>query len=715
MAIAEMTQVLILGRKRDQLEVVKALQNAGVVHMDPVEGADLPKAQLTGADATLRAGLERQLARSESALAAVGGGNVTPDALRLRAISNREAFLDEIGGSADTLAQQKADLDAELSAANLYANSAKAAAELAGSLDKSNRVGLLAFMVADSDELVKLEAALKDANVTYSLGHKQSGSTSTAVLAVRKEDLTAGRTALSRAGLGELRFPGKFENLSFSAAASAMDDRMRSAPSELTRVNTELNRIKSEHAGTVAQARLELRDEIGQYQALETGVAGKYGFALRGWVPNDNRSKLETFLLPMKDRLVYEFEGAPTHHASHVPVKLVNNPIFKPFELLLAMFAPPAYGAFDPTWVLAVCFPLFFGFVIGDIGFGLVALAVALLFRNMAQSNKTLDLGPLGIAVPPKPLMNLSTVLTWMAAWSIVFGFAYGELFGSTGENLGMFHVVKKEVEVNGVKSKQAVMGFFNAPEKHEEGKAYEFNWPTDKFPDATLAREYHEERHHGIPILLPRVKSEFANFMMTLAIIPGILQVLFGWFLRFKAGNDHHDDKHKWEGLGMFLGVLGVVVFAYGFRNPGTSVWANPIAAVCMLGFVVGAVLTFRKDGMLGAMMPIEILSNGGNILSYLRLYAVGLSSAILANLATDTGWNLGASLGPIGLILGILAATFVHLFAIVFTIIGHVLQPLRLHYAEFFTKFGFYEESGRPYKPFARVASVDLKNAGD
>ena len=136
--------------------------------------------------------------------------------------------------------------------------------------------------------------------------------------------------------------------------------------------------------------------------------------------------------------LVYEFEGAPTHHASHVPVKLVNNPIFKPFELLLAMFAPPAYGAFDPTWVLAVCVPLFFGFVIGDIGFGLVALAVALLFRSMAQSDKTLDLGPLGIAVPPKPLMNLSTVLTWMAAWSIVFGFAYGELFGSTGENLGI-------------------------------------------------------------------------------------------------------------------------------------------------------------------------------------------------------------------------------------------------------------------------------------
>jgi V/A-type H+/Na+-transporting ATPase subunit I len=91
--------------------------------------------------------------------------------------------------------------------------------------------------------------------------------------------------------------------------------------------------------------------------------------------------------------------------------------------------------------------------------------------------------------------------------------------------------------------------------------------------------------------------------------------------------------------------------------------------------------------------------------------LYAVGLSSAILANLATDTAWDLGMATGPVGIILGILVATVIHLFAIVFTIIGHVLQPLRLHYAEFFTKFGFYEASGRPYKPFARTAS---ENAG-
>jgi V/A-type H+/Na+-transporting ATPase subunit I len=709
MAIAEMTQVLILGRKRDQLEVAKALQAAGVVHIDPVEGADLPRTQLTGVDAETRSKLERQLARSESVLAAVGGGNVAPDALRLRAISNRETFLDEIGGSSDKLAQQKAELESELNTVNLYGASARAAADLAGTLDRSNRVSLLAFTFADAEELGKLERSLNEGNLAFSVGHKPTGAVSTGVLAVRREDLPNVRTALTRSGLGELRFPGRFESMPFSEAASAMEAQARSAPSELTRINAELNRIKSEHAGSIAHARLELRDEIGQYQALETGVNGQYGFALRGWVPTTNRSKLEQHLLPMKDSLVYEFEGAPTHHAEHVPVKLENNPIFKPFELLLAIFAPPAYGAFDPTWVLAIFFPLFFGFVIGDIGLGAISLAIALLLRSMSVSGKSLSLGPLGIVVPPKPLLNVATVLTWMAAWSIVFGFAYGEVFGSIGENMGMFHVVKKEVVVDGVKQKIAVPGFINQPDEHVG--EYEFQWPASGNPSATLAREYHEERHHGIPILMPRVKTESANTMMTIVVFAGILQILYGWFLRFRAGMAHGDEKHTFEGMGMFVGLLGIILIAYNFRNPGTPGFVNLLAYACLAAFAVFAFLTARKDVILGGMMPIELLSNGGNILSYLRLYAVGLSSAILANLATDTAWDLGMATGPVGIILGILVATVIHLFAIVFTIIGHVLQPLRLHYAEFFTKFGFYEASGRPYKPFARTAS---ENAG-
>ena len=87
-----------------------------------------------------------------------------------------------------------------------------------------------------------------------------------------------------------------------------------------------------------------------------------------------------------------------------------------------------------------------------------------------------------------------------------------------------------------------------------------------------------------------------------------------------------------------------------------------------------------------------------------------------MLGKLATDAGWSLGMgvgggkglALGVLGILGGIIVATLIHFLAILFTIIGHVLQPLRLHYAEFFTKFGFYDGSGRQYKPFARLSQA-------
>jgi V/A-type H+/Na+-transporting ATPase subunit I len=100
--------------------------------------------------------------------------------------------------------------------------------------------------------------------------------------------------------------------------------------------------------------------------------------------------------------------------------------------------------------------------------------------------------------------------------------------------------------------------------------------------------------------------------------------------------------------------------------------------------------------------LMLVELISNSGNILSYLRLFAVGLAAALVASLATDLGFAVSGTLPVIGPLLGILVALLVHTLALVLKIIGYTLQPLRLQYVEFFTKFGFYEASGRPYQPF-------------
>ena len=654
--IAAMSEVLILGRKRDTLEVVRALQDVGVVQLDPLEPNELPKAVLVGADAERKAQLERQLARAESALAALGASDIAPEPSKLRG-ADMAALLETIGAQADVLSKERNELASELSAIGSFGSLARTLAELSGSLGKGGRTAILGFNFADEDK-PRLEQNLKDASLTYSLGHQPIAKGNAGVLAVRVQDAGAARTALSRSGLAETRFPGAFDGMSYTDASSRMEQRSRTAPEDLQSNNAQIERLRVESGGALAAARIELRDELSRLDAVGNSVAGKYGFALRGWVPDANKSQLESALAPLKGQVVYSFAAAPEHHAGHVPVKLENNAVFKPFEMLIGLFAPPAYGSFDPTWVLAIFFPLFFGFIIGDIGLGLVSLSVALWMRSKANAGKSLEIDLMSITVPPDALGKVASILMWMAGWSIVWGFVYGEFFGTLGEHLGIFKFYADEP------------GLILSP--------------------------------------LHRVDPGLALTMMNLALIPGIVQILYGWFLRFRLGMKHHDRKHMFEGLGMMLGLVGLILVAYAYRNPGSPSWIYIVAAICGLIFLACVVIS----GVY--LMLMEILSNGGNILSYLRLFAVGLSSAILANLATDLGWSLGQSLGAggnvllgiLGVVVGIVVASAVHLIAIVFTIIGHVLQPLRLHYAEFFTKFGFYDESGRRYSPFARVS---------
>lgn len=109
--------------------------------------------------------------------------------------------------------------------------------------------------------------------------------------------------------------------------------------------------------------------------------------------------------------------------------------------------------------------------------------------------------------------------------------------------------------------------------------------------------------------------------------------------------------------------------------------------------------------------MMIAELPMQAGHVLSYIRLYAVGLASAILAGLATDLGFSLYRLLGVTGLVLGVLVGLLMGLLIqtslVILLTASHVLQPIRLIWVEFFSKFDFYKVRGRPYRPFKSVCS--------
>jgi V/A-type H+-transporting ATPase subunit I len=113
------------------------------------------------------------------------------------------------------------------------------------------------------------------------------------------------------------------------------------------------------------------------------------------------------------------------------------------------------------------------------------------------------------------------------------------------------------------------------------------------------------------------------------------------------------------------------------------------------IVGIIVGIVLIGASLGWLGILMgPIEFIGLIGNVLSYLRIAAIGLASVYLAKVANDTAGMVG------NLVVGILIAGLLHALNLVLGAFSPTIHSLRLHYVEFFRKF--YEGGGRPYKPF-------------
>lgn len=670
--INKMQQVVIVGRKRDNKAIIAALQDAGVLHIVPVTEGPLPTGALTGADAEARKASERLLARAESTLAELGAYRT--QSVPTPSQEEWERVVEAAAAPASDLAARLTALRADLDAQATYGDVTRTLAGLASGLDRSRRLALVPFVLARGDNPAEVRAALDgDLSGRYELDSRGVTSGAAAVtaglVAVLREDRDKARAALGKARVGELRLPGRFDGLPLSQAAAEFDRLGRAGRDELTALESARRDLAAQHGPALFAVRDALADEVSVYDVQTLAARGKYSLALQGFVPEDRVPDLRAALDKFGDAVSYELGAAPDHHAEHVPVQLRNNGFVRNFELLLGISAPPRYGTFDPSWVVALFFPFYFGFVIADIGFGLLFLLLGLWMTARARRGEGFNLGFMGTYLDPRTLGQVGFVVNTMSAWAILWGFLTGEIFGTLGEHLHLFYVN-------------------NAEWIAEHGRGL-------------------------IPILFPRIEASFAGTALLFTIAFGILQVLWSWGLRAQLARKHGDNHHFWEAVGMLGGLVALIMLAYGSQvgsNLGGAFtnFSSPVTLVMYLGFaifILGLVLSKVP------LMLIELLSQGGNIISFTRLFAVGLAAAILAGLATDLGWSLAQSLGFIGVILGIVIAAIVHVLALALTIIGHVLQPLRLQYVEFLNPTGYYNETGPRYNPFRRLSPAGSK----
>ena len=339
---------------------------------------------------------------------------------------------------------------------------------------------------------------------------------------------------------------------------------------------------------------------------------------------------------------VYYEETEPAKE-DNTPIELKNNFYTRLFEPITRLYSLPNYAEIDPTPFFAPFFMLFFGLCLGDGGYGLLILLAGLAVIFKAPKLK--EWGWLGV------FMGLATM---------VVGILTGVFFGINLEEVAVLAPVKQYF----ITETNATVHFM--------GGSYH---PMMVF--AILIGIFQILFAMGFKVVKITLRDGFKYAAYDCAWLVALVTLIV-WFALSGSLNT--------VGLYTIYGILGVCALFIMF-------YSNPDRKVLLLNIGGGLWGTYNMvSGLLG------------DVLSYIRLFALGLAGGILGNVFNALALQTGAACPSwIGWLPALLIMVFGHTLNFALCVISSVVHPMRLTFVEFYKNAGF-EGGGREYKPFKK-----------
>ena len=335
------------------------------------------------------------------------------------------------------------------------------------------------------------------------------------------------------------------------------------------------------------------------------------------------------------------FQAEDPTEEDNTPIKLRNNWFTRMFECFTGMYGMPTYGEFDPTPILAPFYLLFFAMCMGDAGYGLVLIAFGLLVHYKKLNISMFE--------------GLGPIITTLGVGTAVVGLFLGTFFGIPLAQADWYPEALKGIIVQG-----KVMGY---------------------------------------------------DAQMVLAICIGVFHICLAMVVKAICYTKRFGFKENistWGWLLLVVGGLSALILLMLFNAPAeVTKWTLiGIAGVSALGIYI-----FNKPGRnpllnIGAgLWDTYNMATGllGDVLSYVRLYALGLAGGMLGGAFNDLGLMV---LGEnptwqwVGFVLILLIG---HVLNVAMSALGAFVHPLRLTFVEYFKNSG-YEGKGVAYQPFKK-----------
>jgi V/A-type H+-transporting ATPase subunit I len=223
---------------------------------------------------------------------------------------------------------------------------------------------------------------------------------------------------LAMENVNQIRLPSDLQDMPYDAAYEALRERRKELPEQLKKVSEELKAMSERWQLKLATIRDVLIDRTQEIDAVHMFGRTNYAFVITGWMPVKDLPRLRNEMASRwgEDIVITQMEIAEDEYGD-TPVALENPKVIQPFQKLLGVYGMPRYGTVDPTVMLFLFYPLFFGMIVGDVGYGLIMLSIVLWLRFKFREN---------------PVIQIATSILGPAATMVVaFGFVYGELLGS--------------------------------------------------------------------------------------------------------------------------------------------------------------------------------------------------------------------------------------------------------------------------------------------
>ncbi|MEK6961812.1 MAG: V-type ATP synthase subunit I [Thermoproteota archaeon] len=437
---------------------------------------------------------------------------------------------------------------------------------------------------------------------------------------------------------------------------------------KLEQIDQQLTEISKKHFKNIVCVEEQLEIENKKQEVIGNLGVTDDAFALEGWIPKPKLEEVKATLQKHSTgTVIYELE------TEEKPPTLLKNPKrFKLFEAFIRFYSLPTGKEFDPTMIFALIFPVFYGLMVADTGYGLVILLVCLwVIRRIEGGKRNLNIMPRQLRsfamliLKKRQMVKLSKAMIPGCIIAIILGFVFDLHFGFHAN--GYLFDYLGSVGVTGLPGPGEIL-----------------NRPSQAFLDPI----------HDAGILL-LIAGYVGIGMVSFGLILGIMNSLREGEKREAIG------KIGWLAFGWGIVLMGLGIIHDEALNPMNPHFiSNNPAGLLYFGLLFGGIgLMFVGEGVRAIMELASIVSH---ILSYTRLVGILLASVILAH-TIDYIFLKALNISIPFIILGTLILFVGHLFNIIIGVFEPGIQGARLIYVEFFSKF--FHGNGRKFEPFGTI----------